>query len=352
LGYTPGNSINSVGGNGGNSYFGGGGLGPAQDHINTPGGNGLGYGSGGGGGVTSQGGSAQTGGTGGSGAVFITEYIATSAASMPVIALAKASWNRQTSAAFIPGATVIQSAFASDPGTTPSNTGSRIDLSGLTQNQASGINVSPLQVTITQSGTYQIIGNAAFAFVGGANLFIQCIKNGTTVLALGACQDFTAPWLETASFITTVDLIIGDTIDFRVSSAQSSTASFWSISLAITQLPSSTIVQVTNWNPVAGTTQLMSANNNYYTQNSSLTTFTLPVAAAAGTTIQISGGGSGGWLIAQNTGQTINFGNQPTTTGTGGSIASQSQYDGVSLLCLVANTQWVVSSAAGNLRIT
>jgi len=106
---------------------------------------------------------------------------------------------------------------------------------------------------------------------------------------------------------------------------------------------------------VGGTTSfgsLMTTTNNYYTQNSALTTLTLPAAASAGTLIQIAGVGAGGWILAQNAGQSINFGNQVTTTGTGGSIASTNQYDGADILCVVANTQWVVRAASGNLKVT
>jgi len=354
LGYIAGVSINTVGGNGGSSYFGGGGLGPAQDQSNIAGGNGLGYGSGGGGGVANQLGSAKAGGAGAVGAVFITEYIATSAASLPVIALAKAAWNQQSSqTSFAPGATVVQISFTSDAGTTPSNTGSRIDLSALTQNEGSGLTISQFQIAIAQAGTYQIIGSSAFFNTsGGISGNFQCVKNGTTVLGMGILQDtFSGSSIETGSFVVTAELAAGDTIDFRASSNQATSFSFRAISLAINQLPTSTIVPLAAWNMVAGTAQLMSPNNNYYPQSSSLTTFTLPIAAAAGTTMQIAGGGSGGWILAQNAGQTINFGNQATTTGTGGSIASQNQYDGVGLLCLVASTQWAVISATGNLKL-
>jgi len=334
---------------GGSSPLGAGGVenaGPAA------GASGLGYGSGGSGASQIASAGALAGGAGSAGAIFITEYIATSAASLPVVALAKASWNRQSSTLFTPGATVVQTGFGSDPGSVPSNSGSRLDLSSLTQNEGSGLTISQFQVTITQGGTYQIIGNAAMEITTVAqNGVIQCVKNGSTVLAMGAAQTQTQSAIETGSFVVTAEFAIGDTIDFRFNNAQSAGFTFWAISVSITQLPSSTIVPVTTWNPVAGTTQLMSPNSNYYPQSSSLTTFTLPVAAAAGTTMQIAGGGAGGWIVAQNAGQTINFGNQTTTTGTGGSIASQNRYDGIGVLCLVASTQWVVTSATGNLIV-
>jgi hypothetical protein len=95
----------------------------------------------------------------------------------------------------------------------------------------------------------------------------------------------------------------------------------------------------------------MASSNGYYTQNASLTTLTLPVIAPASTMMQIAGVGAGGWLLAQNAGQSINLGNQVTTVGTGGSIASTNRYDGIQILCVVANTQWIGLTAAGNLTI-
>lgn len=337
---------------GGNSIYGAGGT--AVPIANSSSGTaGLGYGSGGSGGTNYGTASANSGGAGAPGGVFITEYIATSAASMPVVALAKASWTRQSTTQFTPGATVVEINFSSDAGSVPSGTASRIDLSALTQNENSGLTISQFQAAVTQGGTYQIVGNTSMIISAvPQNGVLQCVKNGSTVLAMGVAQTQSQSEVETVSFIVTAEFAVGDTIDFRVNNQQSSGFSFWAISLAITQLPSSTIIPLTQWNPVAATSQLMAPNGRYYAQSATLTTFTLPVAAAAGTELQICGLGSGGWVLAQNAGQSINFVNQVTTTGTGGSIASSNRYDGLWLLCVVANTQWVVLSAVGNLTVT
>jgi hypothetical protein len=341
-----------IGGNGGSSQYGAGGISPAPS-TSGAGQPGLGYGAGGGG-VSIFSTAPTAGGAGSPGVVFITEYISTSSTSLPVASLAQASWNRQSFTFFTPGSTAVQTSFGSDPGTTPSNAGSRIDLSSLTLNYSNAITIAQFQVTITQAGIYQIIGNMAPLLPSGIiNAVIQCVKNGTTVLAMGVCQILSPnPQLDSASFVVNGSFAIGDTIDFRVNTAQSSGFTFWALDFAITQIPSSVIVPITNWNPVSGTSQILSPNSNYYTQNSSLTTLTLPLASSVGTTIQIAGGGAGGWLLTQNTGQLINFGNQVTTTGTGGSIASMNQYDGITLLCSVANLQWIVLGSAGNLVVT
>jgi hypothetical protein len=64
---------------------------------------------------------------------------------------------------------------------------------------------------------------------------------------------------------------------------------------------------------------------------------------------RIAGVGSGGWSIAQNTGQQIVFGNAQTTIGTG-SIASTQARDSVELL-YVGSNQFQIISSVGNILI-
>ncbi len=104
------------------------------------------------------------------------------------------------------------------------------------------------------------------------------------------------------------------------------------------------------WNSAASGTQAMTANNGYYVNNgASVVAFTLPATAAAGTLLAIAGFSAGGWTLAQNALQNIQFGDVVTTTGTGGSLASTNQGDTVNLLCVVANTSWVALDAIGNI---
>jgi hypothetical protein len=104
-----------------------------------------------------------------------------------------------------------------------------------------------------------------------------------------------------------------------------------------------------SWIDVTGTTQAMAVETGYIADNAGLVTMTLPVTAAQGTLISVAGNGAGGWLIAQNASQNIKFGNQTTTTGVGGSLASTNRYDQIDILCTVANTTWVVRSPVGNI---
>lgn len=107
-----------------------------------------------------------------------------------------------------------------------------------------------------------------------------------------------------------------------------------------------------NWVDVITTPVNLIANMSYVSDTgATLTSFTLPTTAAFGTIIQVAGKSSGGWTIAQNTGQTIHFGNLSTTTGTSGSLSSSNQNDYVRLLCTIANTTWNVIGSIGNITI-
>lgn len=94
------------------------------------------------------------------------------------------------------------------------------------------------------------------------------------------------------------------------------------------------------WTNVTGTSQAMAINSGYVASNASLVTLTLPSTAAVGSVIQVMGAGAGLWKIAQNASQLIRFGNVTTTTGTGGSLSAQLQFDAVQLVCIVADTTW------------
>ena len=94
------------------------------------------------------------------------------------------------------------------------------------------------------------------------------------------------------------------------------------------------------WTEVTGTTQAMTADSGYVANNAGVVTFTLPATAAFGTAISIIGKGAGGWLIAQNAGQSIQVGSVASTTGVGGSVASTNRFDSIDLICTTANLVW------------
>jgi len=94
----------------------------------------------------------------------------------------------------------------------------------------------------------------------------------------------------------------------------------------------------------------LAANTGYICNDSTtLITFTLPTTIAQGSIIEIGGFASGGWTISQTTGQQIYFGDITTTSGSGGSLSSTKTGDCVRLLCVTANTTFLVLSSVGNL---
>ncbi len=112
-----------------------------------------------------------------------------------------------------------------------------------------------------------------------------------------------------------------------------------------------------SWTEVTAATQAMLPNHGYILNRGTLITATLPsaadgVAAGIGATIVLMGKGAGGWLIAQNASQQINFGSSPTSVGVGGSLASTNQWDSVTLVLIdAAGLIWAVQSSIGNLTV-
>lgn len=93
-----------------------------------------------------------------------------------------------------------------------------------------------------------------------------------------------------------------------------------------------------HWTGVAGTSQAAAVNTGYVIENSSQTTVTLPATAAVGDIVAVAGLGAAGWILAANTGQTIQVGATATTSA--GSVTSANRYDQIEVNCLVANTTW------------
>jgi hypothetical protein len=94
----------------------------------------------------------------------------------------------------------------------------------------------------------------------------------------------------------------------------------------------------------------MAVNTIYIpTDDATRTVFTLPDTAAVGSILKVVGEGNAGWKIAQNAGETIRFGTANSTTGAGGYIESTDKGDCVELVCVVADTDWRVASAVGNI---
>lgn len=101
------------------------------------------------------------------------------------------------------------------------------------------------------------------------------------------------------------------------------------------------------YSAASGTTQAASVNTGYICTNGSKCVVTLPATAAIGDIVSIVSQGAGGWQAKGNTGQTIKGLNDTTTSA--GTIDHANQYDSIEVICVVANTTWVVRSFVSSL---
>lgn len=106
------------------------------------------------------------------------------------------------------------------------------------------------------------------------------------------------------------------------------------------------------WTEIVGVgPTAMVEDNGYITNNVASVGLTLPATATLGSVLQIVGKGAGGWDVVQGAGQTIHFLAQDTTTGAGGSLASTTRYDCITLRCIIADTDWTIENSAGNITV-
>lgn len=75
----------------------------------------------------------------------------------------------------------------------------------------------------------------------------------------------------------------------------------------------------------------------------------LPATASVGEVIYVVLDGATSFSITQAAGQQIRFGNTTTTLGATGELVSSAQGDSIQLLCIVADTKWIVLHSIGNL---
>jgi hypothetical protein len=102
---------------------------------------------------------------------------------------------------------------------------------------------------------------------------------------------------------------------------------------------------------VVTTNQTAADNNGYFTNDAGAVSVMLPAVSSVGDTFQVVAMSAGGWVVTQGNGQQIRIGNQTTTVGVGGSISSNLQGDWITLVCNVANTNWIAKADQGNFNI-
>jgi hypothetical protein len=98
-------------------------------------------------------------------------------------------------------------------------------------------------------------------------------------------------------------------------------------------------IVVFTWNNITTTPIQMITDNGYIANNGTSVTFTLPLTSNVGDILEINGNNTN-WIVLQNAGQNINVGTTSTTVGVVGNISSQTLFNSIRLLCVVANTTW------------
>lgn len=191
-------------------------------------------------------------------------------------------------------------------------------------------------VNITSSGIVKYDGAGTFS---GVTLTQHAVLIGGASNAI------------TSTLLTNGQLLIGNTSN-DPSAATLTAGTGVSISNGAGTITVNSTGGGLTWTDVTGTSASMAVNNGYLADNAGLVTLTLPSAAAQFSVVSVAGFGSGGWKVAQNAGQLIQFGSAAaTTTGVSGSLASTNRYDCVQLICVVTNTTWLVIESIGNLTI-
>lgn len=196
-----------------------------------------------------------------------------------------------------------------------------------------------------QVAASSLVGNATGSTANATGITIGATLtfSGAALQTTAMSGDITSP---ANSFVTTLA-----TVNSNVGSFTNANVTVNAKGL-ITAVSSGAATTYYTYNNQASASVTMVIDNAYIINDgATLVTATLPATAAQGTKFKIVGFSSGGWKIAQATGQTIHFGNLNTTAGVTGSLASTNQYDCIELLTAVANTDFVVVNAQGNITI-
>ena len=107
----------------------------------------------------------------------------------------------------------------------------------------------------------------------------------------------------------------------------------------------------TSWVDVTTSTQALASNTGYIIDRSAGgVTCTLPAVSSLGDVMYIVGRQQS-WSIAQGASQQVIVGNDSSTSGVGGSVASTNAHDCVTLICTKANLEWTANAVQGILTI-
>lgn len=105
-----------------------------------------------------------------------------------------------------------------------------------------------------------------------------------------------------------------------------------------------------SWSVIAAN-QMAVTQEGYFTNGGSRVEVQLPAGSAVGDTFKIFDYGGNGWKVTQGPGQQIFIGSSATTSGASGYLQSFLVGDGVELVCVVANANWMVIDSMGNCTV-
>lgn len=103
------------------------------------------------------------------------------------------------------------------------------------------------------------------------------------------------------------------------------------------------------WSDIGASGALV-VNQGFIANAGAALSFSLPATSAVGDVIALALDGATSWVISQGANQQIRMGSITTTLGVGGSLASTSQGDSITLVCKTANLLWTaVYGSFGNI---
>lgn len=127
--------------------------------------------------------------------------------------------------------------------------------------------------------------------------------------------------------------------------------------ITVTGSPGTNTLTIGSSNPfftwsVIVANQAAVTQQGYFTNGGSRVELSLPAGSAVGDVFQVADLGGNGWKIVQGAGQQILFGTSATTAGALGFLQSLNVGDTVELTCCVANLEWMVTKAEGNITVS
>jgi hypothetical protein len=209
-------------------------------------------------------------------------------------------------------------------------------------------------VILRSDGTNNIYTTATYPATTTINQILYSSANNTitglatanrAVLTTGATG---IPVL--TALATDGQLIIGSTAGVPAAATLTAGAGI-SISNGSNSITIAAVGSGINWQ-VIGASQTLAISNGYFCTTGGALSLALPAVSAVGDTIEVVLDGSTSWTITQpNAATRIRIGNQQTTLGVGGSLASTAVGDWVELVCETANARWCCAIKSGNITV-